>query len=188
MIYPTDGSQDAQFASDPSSMPADAPETTLPEPSPNQPSAPANENFVTQQTPAAHAFEQGAEDSFRIASATKLDLDEFYSAGSEVYENLFHALRTSFEELATGISQLNWKLMEFGRVNAESNLAFVQNAAGIRNVREAVDVQTAHLREQYEAGVAQMRELQALTAEIAEKTAAPFKQQFERAGQMFRSC
>jgi len=58
----------------------------------------------------------------------------------------------------------------------------------VRSVRDAVDVQTAYLREQYDAAATQIRELQALTTEIAEKASAPLKQQFMRSTQMFRSC
>ena len=99
-----------------------------------------------------------------------------------------NAVRESLEEFAAGIGQFNSKLMEFGQVNARNNVAFVQNVAGIRNVREAVDVQTAYLREQLDAATTQLSELQALTTEIAEKAAAPLKQQFMRSTQMFRSC
>jgi hypothetical protein len=139
--------------------------------------------------PAARAFEREAEDSFRIAATSNLEeLRGFYEAGSEAYETFAHAIRASFEEFATGIGQLNAKLVEFSQANAQSNLEFVTSAAGIRSVRDAVDLQAGYMRGQYAATSAQLRELQALTAAIAEKAASPFQQQFARYTQVFRSC
>jgi hypothetical protein len=146
-------------------------------------------NSTPAAIPAIQAFEREAEDTFRIAATGNLEeLRGFYEAGSEAYETFAHALRASFEEFAAGIGQLNAKLMEFGQANAQSNLEFVTNAAGIRSVRDAVDLQAGYVRGQYAATSAQLQELQALTAAIAEKAASPFQQQFARYTQMFRSC
>jgi hypothetical protein len=150
---------------------------------------PANENAAPRLTPTDDAFEASADESFRIAPPEKLeDLQQFYAAGTEACETIAQAMRTSLEEFAAGMGQLNNKLMEFGRVNAQNNMTFMQNVAGVRNVRDAVDVQTAYMREQYDAAATQLRELQTLSTEIAEKAAAPFKQQMIRSTQMFRSC
>jgi hypothetical protein len=150
---------------------------------------PANENFAQNVPPASQAFEANAEESFRIAGSEKLeDLHGYYAAGTEAYETIAHAVRASLEEVAAGFGQFNSKLMEFGRVNAQNNVAFMQSIAGIRSVRDAVDVQTAYMREQYEAAAAQLRELQTLTTEIAEKATAPFKPQLAHSAQMFRCC
>jgi hypothetical protein len=149
----------------------------------------ANENASPRMTPASDAFDSSADESFRIAPVEKLeDLQQFYAAGTEACETIAQAMRTSLEEFAAGMGQLNNKLLEFGRVNAQNNMAFMQNVAGVRNVRDAVDVQTAYMRGQYDAAATQLRELQALSTEIAEKAAAPFKQQMIRSTQMFRSC
>jgi hypothetical protein len=162
------------------------------------PSTNAGDSFVapdgapvnaTPSAPAAKGFESDAEDSFRITATGNLgDLRGFCDAGSEAYETFAHAIRASFEEFATGLGQLNAKLMEFGRANAQSNFEFVTNAAGIRSMREAVDMQAGYVREQYDTASAQLQELQALTAEIAEKAVSPFQQQFARYTQMYRSC
>ena len=150
---------------------------------------PANENVLPHIPLVREAFEASTEERFHIATSEKLDDPHgFYPTGADAYETMSNAVRESLEEFAAGIGQFNSKLMEFGQVNARNNVAFVQNVAGIRNVREAVDVQTAYLREQLDAATTQLSELQALTTEIAEKAAAPLKQQFMRSTQMFRSC
>jgi hypothetical protein len=157
---------------------------------PQSPDA-ATENLAPHVPLNVQAFEDSAAESFSIAASASGRLDDvqgMYTAGTEAYETIAHAVRASFEEVAAGFSEFNTKLMEFGRVNAQNNMAFMQSVAGVRSVRDAVDVQTAFMRGQYDAAATQLRELQALTTEIAEKAAAPFKQQFARSTQMFRSC
>lgn len=159
------------------------------EASPVNDAQPAIEDIAPDVPIASQDFEANAEESFSIAGSEKLeDLQGVYAAGAESYETITQAVRTSVEECAAGLGQFNNKLMEFGRLNAQNNMAFMQNVAGIRSVRDAVDLQTAYMREQYEATAAQLRELQTLTAEIAEKATAPFKQQLANSTQIFRSC
>jgi len=153
-----------------------------------QAAMPANENIAPRIPVPLQPFEANAEESFRIAASDKPeDMQGFHIAGTEAYEAMSLAIRESLEELAAGMNQLNGKLMEFGRVNAQTNMAFVQNVAGVRTMSDAVGVQAAYLRDQYNAAAAQFHELQALTAEIAEKAAAPLKHQFINAAQMFRN-
>ncbi len=135
------------------------------------------------------SFEKHAEDSFRMAIGIRPEnMGDLCSAASEAYETVSHAFRTSAEELATGMTQLNSKLLEFGRANAQSNLAFVRDFAGVRSVRDLVDLQTAYVSGQFTAMTKQLRELQTLTTDIAGKTTAPFKEQLTRAAQTGRMC
>jgi hypothetical protein len=155
--------------------------------------AAANENIAesaaaddTQDT--QKAFERHAEDSFRMAAGANADTVEgFYAAASEAYESASDAFRASAETFASGVAQLNWKLLEIGRRNAETNLDYMRSVSGARSVRDLVDAQTAYMREQYEAMTAQLRELQSLTTELASKTAAPFKEPIARASQPQRN-
>jgi hypothetical protein len=146
-------------------------------------------NAFQPNAKAAPDFERNAEDSFRIAATGGLEkISGFYEAGAEGYEHFAHALRSSAEEIAAGIGQFNSKLMEFGSANAQSNLTYAANAAGIRSLQDAFEMQAAYLREQYDTASAQFRELQALATEIAGKAASPFQQQFLHYTQMIRSC
>jgi hypothetical protein len=205
MTHPTDDYKDAPSAD---SLEGDAPQYAPAEPV-EQEAAPAVAPLAApvaaaippaheQPAPQEQAFveasygasaEETLGESFSIEPHDKPDdLQAMYAANTEAYDTVSQALRSSLEEIAAGVSQFNWKLIEFGRANAQSNMAFVQNVAGVRSVRDAVDVQTAFLREQYDAAAGQLRELQALSTDIAEKAAAPFKQQFMRQTQIFRIC
>lgn len=134
-------------------------------------------------------FDRQAEDSFRMAiGSTAETVSEFYNSTTEAYEGAAQAMRASAEGFASAITQLNWKLFEFGRVNAQNNMNFVREVAGVRSMRDLVDVQTAYMRGQYEALTTQLRELQTLTTELAGKTSEPFKEQIARATQLPRIC
>jgi hypothetical protein len=135
------------------------------------------------------SFEKQAEDSFRMALGSNAKAVEgLYSSAGDAMETVTNTMRTSAEEWMTGFNKLNAKLFEFGRLNAQSSMDFMRAIAGVRSVRDAVDVQTAYLRGQYDAMTTQLRELQTLTTEVAGKTAQPFSDQFVRSTQLGRMC
>ena len=134
-------------------------------------------------------FERQAEDSFRMAvGGSTQTMADFYEATTEACETASEALRASTQEFATGLAQLNWRLFEFGRLNAQSNFDFVQSISRARTMRDVVDLQTAYMRGQYDALTNQLRELQTLTTALAGKTTAPLKEQLTRVTQLPRIC
>jgi hypothetical protein len=136
-----------------------------------------------------HKTVTSSADSFRAAVSSNTEkVVDVYAASTESYEAVSQALRASAEEFASGFTQLNLKLFEFGRLNAQSSLDYVRGVSSARTMRDLVDVQTAYMRGQYDALTRQMRELQTLTTELAGKTAAPLKQQITRATQLSRIC
>lgn len=155
-------------------------------------------NVVTmppaQQAPAPFSaaqknFERQAEDSFRMALGSNAQtMGEVYNAATEAYANVSEALRASAEGFAAGLVQLNMKLFEFGRANAQSNLAYMVDVSGVRSLRDLVDIQTAYMRGRYDTLTSQARELHLLTTELAGKTAAPLNEQARRAAQLPRIC
>jgi hypothetical protein len=198
MIHlPDDDFENNNAFSGPDSAP---PTDPSPEEPPYQESAsatvpePASENIVQLPVPQPEttqekSFEKQAEDSFRMMSGSDNPAVEgMYSAAGDAYQAVTHVMRASAEEWVTGFTRLNTKLFEFGQLNAQNSMDFMRAISGVRTVRDAVDVQTAYLRGQYEAMSTQLRELQSLTTEIAGKTAQPFKQQFTRATQLGRMC
>ena len=154
---------------------------------------PASENVVQLPMPQTEtpqkSFEKQAEDSFRMAIGSNAQsVEGMYSAAGETYQTVTHAMRASAEEWVAGFTRINTKLFEFGRMNAQNNMDFMRAVSGVRTVRDAVDVQTAYLRGQYDVMSTQLRELQTMTTEVAGKTALPFKEQLTRAAQLGRMC
>jgi hypothetical protein len=166
---------------------------------PSEPSPPANENTTPSSTPypvEEKNFDSQAQDSFRMALGPNVmglgpnveAVSGFYAAASEAVEKATQAMQASAEQFATGVTALNWKLLEFGRANAQTHMNFVQGFAHVRSMRDLVDVQTSYVRAQCDTLTAQMHELRTLSTEIAGKTAEPFKEQIVRAAQLGRMC
>lgn len=133
------------------------------------------------------AFEEaGAQADFAVSN-TLAQVEERYTDAAQAYETSSEVVRSSFEEIAMSMNQLSWKLMEFARINAQNNFDFARDYASVRSVPDVVQLQTAYMRRQYDLFTAQMQELQSLTAKIAQKSAAPLKDQFIRTSQAFRS-
>lgn len=148
---------------------------------------PTVSNPMPQLEALQKTFERQAEDSFRTAvGSTTEAASGFYSAATESYESVSEAMRASAESFTTALTQLNWKLFEFGRLNAQSSMDYVREVSSVRNVRDLVDVQTAYVRAQHDALTSQLRELQTLTTDLAGKTAAPFKEQIALATRLPR--
>jgi len=138
--------------------------------------------------PVTEAVQEAAENSVNRATGKALaHMDDVNSAASDAYATSSQATRDGFHEVADVISQLNWKLMQFAGASAQSNLDFMRNYAGARTMSDFMELHAAYIRRQYEMYTGQMQELQSLTAEISGKAAAPFKEQFSIAAQMFRS-
>lgn len=133
------------------------------------------------------AFEKGAEESFRMANQGVSDLGQVYSGATEALETSSHAVRSSFEEIATGMSLLSGKLMEFARANTQSQLDFARDLAATRSLPELLALQSAFVRRQYDLFLVQTQELQGLATQMTEKASAPFKEQAARTGAIFRS-
>ena len=205
MTHPAENHNDEMPASDAAVMtPADENDLAAPQDEKAGARQPASETVAAQipapppealAVPLRHLetlernFERQAEDSFRVAVGSSTQtMANFYEATSEAYETASQALRASTQEFATGLAQLNWKLLEFGRRNAQSNFDYVQSISRARTMRDLVDLQTAFMRGQYDALTNQMRELQTFTTALAGKATAPLKEQLTRATQLPRIC
>lgn len=198
MTYPADGYEADEKSPDSSaSLPVTNDSSDLEEDVNLMPGQPAAEDAATTtaQVDAAvidpseieAAFEEaGAQADFAVSN-TLAHVEEHYADATEAYETSSEVVRSSFEEIATGMNQLSWKFMEFARINAQNNFDFARDYTGVRSVPDVVQLQTAYMRRQYDLFTAQMQELHSLTTKIAQKTAAPLKDQFIRTAQALRS-
>jgi hypothetical protein len=190
----------------PAEQPTPAPQTALPEKPFDDditaqvpgPRPEVLERNIERQAAASFQIAAGQADQFRQTVSSNVDtvrvaasgnaekVADVYAGSTEAYDAASQAMRASAEQFASAMAELNMKLFEFGRRNAESSLDFVRSVSGARNMRDLVDAQTAYLRGQYDALAGQLRELQTLTTELAGKTAEPLKQQITRAAQLPR--
>jgi phasin len=95
-------------------------------------------------------------------------------------EEATKALETALEQTGKGTSEFSTKVMEMAQKNANSGFDFARKLASARTQAEAVELQTAFMRQQFDTVKAQAEEIQQLTARIATDASQPIQQQFSR--------
>ncbi len=90
-------------------------------------------------------------------------------------EKSLEAARTAGEALST-------KIMDNAKANTEAAVAFTQKISGVKTVSEALEAQSEFFRAQFETLSAQAKEVSELAIANTEKTFAPVKAAFEKAG------
>ncbi|WP_170937150.1 MULTISPECIES: phasin family protein [Rhodomicrobium] len=70
-----------------------------------------------------------------------------------------------------GLKQLNEKIAEFTRLNADANFSFALKLADAKQLNEVIEMQNAHVRELMETYAKQIEELRALTSRVVQESA-----------------
>jgi phasin len=84
-------------------------------------------------------------------------------------EKAWRSLESSSPSGRAGLYALNAKVAEITRRNAEANFALAMRLAEIKDVREALELQNRHVREQMETFVHQLEEMRDLTTQIVQE-------------------
>jgi phasin len=84
-------------------------------------------------------------------------------------EKAWKSLENSSPSGRVGLYALNAKIAEITRRNAEANFALAMRLAEIKDVREALELQNRHVREQMETFVHQLEEMRDLTTQIVQE-------------------
>ena len=93
-------------------------------------------------------------------------------------EDATGSLESSFATAAKGLTDLNAHVFSAMRANGEAIFDFVKALSGVKSMDEIVNVQSAHMRQQYETLTAQTKELAAMAQKVAADAAAPIKASF----------
>jgi len=138
------------------------------------------------QTPAAPVqnFAEQAEETPEAlrayAEKTIAQMRESYAQARESLEDATRALEAALEQAGKGTSEFNVKVMEMAQNNVNSGFDFARKLASARTQAEAVELQTAFVRQQFDAAKAQAEEIQQLAARVATDASQPIQQQFSR--------
>lgn len=85
------------------------------------------------------------------------------------------SLETSYNAASKGIAEFNAKALAAVQTNTSALMEMVHAMSSVTSISEAVQIQTDHARKQYEAMVAQAKELGELAQKVAAATAEPLK-------------
>jgi phasin len=95
----------------------------------------------------------------------KRSFEAFISTSEKAWKSLEHSSPSG----RAGLYALNAKIAEITRRNAEANFALAMRLAEITDVKEAMELQNRHVREQMETFVRQLEEMRDLTTQIIQE-------------------
>ncbi|MGE5259453.1 MAG: phasin family protein [Actinomycetota bacterium] len=81
-------------------------------------------------------------------------------------DKAWKSLETTSQSARASLQQLNAKIAEITRANAEANFNLALKLAGCKDVAEAMELQSEHVRTQMEKFVHQLEEMRDLTTKI----------------------
>jgi phasin len=84
-------------------------------------------------------------------------------------EKMWKSLESSSPAGRASLYALNAKIAEITRRNAEANFALAMKLAEMKDVHQAMELQSRHVREQMETFVRQLEEMRDLTAQIIQE-------------------
>lgn len=118
-------------------------------------------------------FREVAEKS--VAQA-KANYEKIKTAAEEATD----VIEDTYETARSGMLEYNLKALDAVKANADATFSFAKDFAGVKTFAEAVELQTAFVRKQFEAMTAQAKDLQSVATKVATETAQPAKDAFSK--------
>ncbi len=94
--------------------------------------------------------------------------ETFISASQQAMANL----DTSSTPASHSMKMLNQKIAEFTKVNAEANFDLAVKLADAKEMKDVVELQNQHVRQQMDTFAQQLEELRRLTTEVVTEAAS----------------
>ncbi|MEP3279079.1 MAG: phasin [Stappiaceae bacterium] len=141
--------------------------------------APENEVFSMQNIEVPTAVREVAEKSVEQA---RVAYDKFKT----VAEGATDVLEDSMESSRQSMIEINVRALDAARANTDATFDFFKELVSVKSISEAVELQSAFARKQFEAVTEQSKELQELSTKFAGDVAAPAKDAFEKVTKDFK--
>jgi len=108
-------------------------------------------------------------------------VDKSTKAARETFEEGSAAIEQNFSSVLEKSRDLNVKLLEMARDNAEATFDFAREIATAKTPSDLAEALSTHANKQFELFSTQMRELASLAQTIAGSGAEPFARTFSQA-------
>ncbi len=118
-------------------------------------------------------FREAAEKSARQAKDAYEKMRTAAEEATDILEDQFETGRTSF-------IALNSKALDAAQANADASFKFARDVLAVKTFAEAIELQTAFARQQYDLMSAQAKEMQELVQKVATEQTAPVKDAFSK--------
>jgi len=90
-------------------------------------------------------------------------------------EEATDVLEDTYANASKGATDYTLKMIEISRANTNAAFDFATELCGVKSLSDAIELTSAHARKQFEATIAQTKELTALAQRVATDTTEPFK-------------
>jgi phasin len=98
---------------------------------------------------------------------------EVYERYKDAVEAALETLEKSFAAAGQGATALNFKLIDIVRRNIDSGFDHAKSLAGAKDLADAMELQAAYWRKQFDALAAQAEEMRTLSTQVTADTAEP---------------
>jgi phasin len=116
-----------------------------------------------------------------IADQAVAGSKDAYAKLKTAAEDATEALEDSYEATRSGMVALTRTSLDNAKSHSDAAYAFARDFMGVKTFAEAVELQAAFARKQFEALTEQSRELQALAQQVSTDAARPVRQNVEKA-------
>jgi phasin len=99
-----------------------------------------------------------------------------YEKLKAVAEETTDMIEDTYETARAGLVEYNLKAIDALKANTDATFGFAKDLASVKTFAEAVELQTAFVRKQFEAFTAQAKDLQAVAQKVATETSQPVKE------------
>ena len=106
---------------------------------------------------------------------------EAYARMKAAAEEATDAMEESFGKSRDGVLEFQKKSLEITKANADATFELVRQLLGVTSVTDAVQLQTAFMRERFASLVDYSKDVQATYEKVANDAAKPAKTLFDRA-------
>jgi phasin len=122
---------------------------------------------------------KAVQEQVRVLTETSLErAKEQYSTVKKAAEQATGRLETSFEAFTKGLVAFNTQAIEALRANTNAHFDHIAKLQTVTSFAEAIELNTAHARNQIDAAIAQGKQLQSVARKAANDVAAPVQAGF----------
>lgn len=144
------------------------------------PAAPFTTEPVT--LPAAEVPQMVREMAEKSLTYARESYEKLKSAAEEATD----VLEDTYESSRRGLIELQMKALDTAKSNTDSTFSFFKDFLAAKSLSEAIELQTAFTRKQFETIVSQSKEFQELATKLATETGAPMKDAFTKVVKDFK--
>ena len=98
-----------------------------------------------------------------------------YERVKAVAEDATDVLEETYASASKGVTDYNLKALEIARANTNAAFDFAAELLTVKSLSEAVELSSTHARKQFDAFIAQSKELAALAQRVTAETTEPLK-------------